>query len=142
MPPAFPDASQSVAITFARADSERLIVLLSSRRSPLSPISAARSDPARSTRFRRDSFSADDAAYNIYDKALFRGGAAAESLYRPTRGAQEDEWADEEKAAENVLKAARFKAGDRGFEGSRAHYSAGVLLCALARDARVGAHTL
>ena len=64
-------------------------------------------------------FTAQDDAYNIYDKALFRGGAAAESLYRPTRGAQEDEWADEEKAAENVLKAARFKAGDRGFEGSR-----------------------
>ena len=52
-------------------------------------------------------------------QGAFRGGAAAESQYRPTRGAQEDEWAVEEKAAENVLKAARFKAGDRGFEGSR-----------------------
>ena len=59
-------------------------------------------------------FTAQDDAYNIYDKALCRGGAAAESLYRPTRGAQEDEWADEEKAAENVLKRAERAAAAEG----------------------------
>lgn len=60
---------------------------------------------------------ADD-SYNIYDKALFRGGAAAEAIYRPTRSGV-DEWADEEKVAANVEARARFKPGDKGFEGAK-----------------------
>jgi SNW domain-containing protein 1 len=59
---------------------------------------------------------ADD-AYNIYDKALFRGGAASDAIYRPTR-TKEDEWGDEDAVADKVGKAARFKPGDRGFEGA------------------------
>lgn len=34
--------------------------------------------------------------YNIYDKALFKGGAAAETLYRPTQR-KDDDWDDEDK---------------------------------------------
>lgn len=59
---------------------------------------------------------ADD-AYNIYDKALFRGGAAADAIYRPTR-TKEDEWADEDKAIEQIHARSRFKPGDKGFEGT------------------------
>ena len=59
-----------------------------------------------------------DDQYNIYDKALFRSGAAAESIYRPTRNATQDEWGDEESAAAAVASKARFKPGDRGFEGA------------------------
>lgn len=59
---------------------------------------------------------ADD-AYNVYDKALFRGGAAAEAIYRPTRTA-DDGWGDEDAAVDQVMKASRFKAGDRGFDGA------------------------
>jgi SNW domain-containing protein 1 len=62
-------------------------------------------------------FDADDAAYNIYDKALFKGSSAADAIYRPTR-TQEDEWGDEDVAVEKVAKASRFKPGDRGFEGA------------------------
>lgn len=61
---------------------------------------------------------ADD-AYNIYDKALFRGGAAADAIYRPTRTA-EDEWGDEDKAVEQIHAKSRFKPGDKGFEGAGA----------------------
>ena len=60
---------------------------------------------------------ADD-AYNVYDKALFRGGAAADAIYRPTR-TQEDGWGDEDEVAAKVAQNARFKPGDRGFEGAR-----------------------
>lgn len=70
-------------------------------------------------------FSADDAAYNIYDKALFRGGAAAEAIYRPTRS-QEDDWGDEDKAVENVMSKARFKPGDKGFEGAKGQEQGGA----------------
>jgi len=59
---------------------------------------------------------ADD-AYNIYDKALFRSGGAADAIYRPTR-TQEDEWGDEEKAVEQIQARSRFKPGDKGFEGT------------------------
>lgn len=59
---------------------------------------------------------ADD-SYNIYDKALFRGGAAAEAIYRPTRTA-EDDWGDEDKAVEKIQSSSRFKPGDRGFSGT------------------------
>ena len=59
---------------------------------------------------------ADD-AYNVYDKALFRGGAAAEAIYRPTRS-QEDEWGDEDAVIDKVNKASRFKPGDKGFDGA------------------------
>jgi SNW domain-containing protein 1 len=61
---------------------------------------------------------ADD-AYNVYDKALFRGGSAADAIYRPTR-TQEDGWGDEDEVAAKVDAAARFKPGgpDRGFEGA------------------------
>ena len=58
-----------------------------------------------------------DDAYNVYDKALFRGGAAADAIYRPTR-TQEDGWGDEDAAVEKVKQASRFKAGDRGFDGA------------------------
>ena len=53
----------------------------------------------------------------MYDKALFRGGAAAEAIYRPTR-TQEDEWGDEEAVIDKVTKASRFKPGDKGFDGA------------------------
>jgi len=59
---------------------------------------------------------ADD-TYNIYDKALFRSGAASEAIYRPSR-AQEDEWGDEDATTEAVMKNARFKSTDKGFEGT------------------------
>jgi len=59
---------------------------------------------------------ADD-AYNVYDKALFRGGSASEAIYRPSR-AQEDGWGDEDAAVDQVMKAARFKPGDKGFDGA------------------------
>jgi len=62
-------------------------------------------------------FSGSDDAYNIYDKALFRGGAASEAIYRPTR-TTEDGWGDEDAAIERVSKAARFQPGDRGFDGA------------------------
>ena len=62
-------------------------------------------------------FTAQDDAYNIYDKALFRGGAASEAIYRPTR-TQEDGWGDEDAVIEKVGAASRFKPGDRGFEGA------------------------
>ena len=62
-------------------------------------------------------FTDGDDSYNIYDKALFRGGAAADAIYRPTR-TKEDEWADEDAVADKVAKASRFKPGDRGFEGA------------------------
>uniref|UniRef100_A0A7S0NQI2 SKI-interacting protein SKIP SNW domain-containing protein n=2 Tax=Calcidiscus leptoporus TaxID=127549 RepID=A0A7S0NQI2_9EUKA len=64
-----------------------------------------------------NSLSGADDAYNIYDKALFRSGAAAESIYRPSRAA-EDDWGDEDAAAAQVMKSARFKPGDKGFEGA------------------------
>jgi len=59
---------------------------------------------------------ADD-AYNVYDKALFRGGSASEAIYRPSRAA-EDGWGDEDAAVDQVMKAARFKPGDKGFDGA------------------------
>uniref|UniRef100_A0A7S3TIY6 SKI-interacting protein SKIP SNW domain-containing protein n=1 Tax=Strombidinopsis acuminata TaxID=141414 RepID=A0A7S3TIY6_9SPIT len=62
-------------------------------------------------------FGGGDDAYNIYDKALFKSGAAAESIYRPT-ATKEDEWGDEDTAEAAVMKAARFKGADRGFEGA------------------------
>ena len=65
----------------------------------------------------------EDDAYNIYDKALFKGGAAAEAIYRPSRSTADDGWGDETAAMERVSKAARFqpgdRAGDRGFEGAK-----------------------
>eukprot|EP00962_Isochrysis_galbana_P054056 scaffold25576_cov62-Isochrysis_galbana.AAC.1 len=61
-------------------------------------------------------FGGGDDAYNIYDKALFKSGAAS-SIYRPT-AAKEDEWAEEATAEAAVLKASRFKGADRGFEGA------------------------
>jgi len=68
-------------------------------------------------------FGGDD-SYNVYDRALFKSGAAAESIYRPT-ATKEDEWADEEQAEAAVLKAARFKGADRGFEGAREQAAGG-----------------
>ena len=62
-------------------------------------------------------FAGGDDQYNIYDKALFKGGAAADSLYRPTQR-KEDDWDDEDKAEANILKAARFKTADKGFDGA------------------------
>ena len=50
-------------------------------------------------------------------QALFKSGAAAESIYRPT-ATKEDEWGDEDTAEAAVMKAARFKGADRGFEGA------------------------
>ena len=70
-------------------------------------------------------FTDGDDAYNIYDKALFRGGAAADAIYRPTR-AKEDEWGDEDAVADKVAAAARFKPGDRGFEGAGDGSAAGT----------------
>ena len=68
-------------------------------------------------------FTGEDDAYNIYDKALFKGGAAAEAIYRPSRSTADDGWGDETAAMERVSKAARFqpgdRAGDRGFEGAK-----------------------
>ena len=52
-----------------------------------------------------------------HHQALFRGGAAAEAIYRPTRTA-EDEWGDEDKAVEQIHAKSRFKPGDKGFEGA------------------------
>ena len=62
-------------------------------------------------------FTGADDAYNVYDKALFRGGAASEAIYRPTRS-QEDEWGDEDAVIDKVNKASRFKPGDKGFDGA------------------------
>jgi len=62
-------------------------------------------------------FSGGDDAYNIYDKALFRGGSASEAIYRPTR-TTEDGWGDEDAAVDKVTKASRFAPGDRGFDGA------------------------
>ena len=63
-------------------------------------------------------FSGADDQYNIYDKALFRGGAAAETLYRPTQR-KDDDWDDEDKAEANILKTARqFRSSDKGFDGA------------------------
>ena len=45
--------------------------------------------------------------HRVSSQALFKGGAAADAIYRPTRTA-EDEWGDEDAAAEKVMKAARF----------------------------------
>ena len=53
-----PLASHSVDMTLASAESDRLIFFDSSSRSPLSPMNAARSLPARSTRLSRESLSA------------------------------------------------------------------------------------
>jgi len=62
-------------------------------------------------------FSSSDDQYNIYDKALFKGGAAAESLYRPTQR-KDDDWDDEDKAEANILQSARqFRPSDKGFDG-------------------------
>jgi len=63
-------------------------------------------------------FSGSDDQYNIYDKALFRGGGAASTLYRPTQR-KEDDWGDEDKAEANILSSARqFRSNDRGFDGA------------------------
>jgi SNW domain-containing protein 1 len=63
-------------------------------------------------------FSSADDQYNIYDKALFKGGAAAETLYRPTQR-KDDDWDDEDKAENQILKSARaFRSSDKGFDGS------------------------
>ena len=59
-----------------------------------------------------------DDAYNVYDKALFRGSGAADAIYRPTK-AHDDGWGDEDEAAAKVSAAARFKPGDRGFDGAK-----------------------
>ena len=61
----------------------------------------------------------------MYDKALFRGDAAADAIYRPTR-TQEDGWGDEDEVAAKVGAAARFKPGDRGFEGASEQQSGGA----------------
>lgn len=62
-------------------------------------------------------FTGEDDAYNVYDKALFKGGAAADAIFRPTKSADED-WGEEDAAAANVLKDARFKPGDKAFDGT------------------------
>ena len=63
-------------------------------------------------------FSGSDDQYNIYDKALFRGGGAASTLYRPTQR-KDDDWDDEDKAEANILSSARqFRSNDRGFDGA------------------------
>ena len=45
-------------------------------------------------------FAGSDDQYNIYDKALFKGGSAGSALYRPTQR-KDDDWDDEDKAAAN-----------------------------------------
>jgi hypothetical protein len=51
-------------------------------------------------------------------KALFKGGAAAEAIYRPSRSTADDGWSDEAAAMERVSKAARFQPGDRAGDPS------------------------
>jgi len=62
-------------------------------------------------------FAGSDDQYNIYDKALFKGGSAGSALYRPTQR-KDDDWDDEDKAEANILSSARQFKGDKGFDGA------------------------
>ncbi|KAG8380796.1 hypothetical protein BUALT_Bualt06G0053800 [Buddleja alternifolia] len=64
-----------------------------------------------------DSGFATDDAYNVYDKALFAGPSAMNTLYRPKKDADDEMYGGADEQLEKLMKTERFKP-DKTFAGT------------------------